>query len=77
MRIEEVKSPVITLMQTMEILRGEGYEISPGKLKAGICQGVYPFGEIIDRMEGLTKEDIYTVYTVKLRKWLEERRVVG
>lgn len=75
MRIEEVKTPVVTLKQTMDILRAEGYEISPGKLKAGICQGVYPFGEIIDSMEGLTKEDIYTVYTVQLRKWLDERRV--
>ena len=45
------------------------------KLKAGIFGGVYPFGEVIDRVEGLTKNDCYTVYTAFLQKWIEERRV--
>ena len=45
------------------------------KLNAGIFGGVYPFGEVIDRVEGLTKNDCYTVYTAFLQKWIEERRV--
>lgn len=49
--------------------------MSVDKLKAGIFGGVYPFGEVIDRVEGLTKNDCYTVYTAFLQKWIEERRV--
>lgn len=75
MTIDQVQTPTITLVKTMDILREEGYEISPDKLKAGICQGVYPWGDVISRTEGLNKNDIYVVYTMLLKKWLEKRRV--
>ena len=75
MRIEDVKKPTVTLAEACEILRCEGYGISRDRLKAGIYGGVYPFGEVVDRTEGLTKNDVYTVYTAFLRKWIEERRV--
>ena len=75
MRIEEVKAPEMTVAQACEILRCEGFSISSGRMMAGIYQGVYPFGEVVDRTEGLTKNDVYTVYTAFLRKWIEERRV--
>lgn len=75
MTIDQVQTPTITMVKTMDILREEGYEISPDKLKAGICQGVYPWGDVISRTEGLNKNDIYVVYTMLLKKWLEKRRV--
>lgn len=75
MRIEDVKTPTLPLADACEILRCEGYRMSVDKLKAGIFGGVYPFGEVIDRVEGLTKNDCYTVYTAFLQKWIEERRV--
>lgn len=74
-RIEEVKSPTMTVPQACKILRCEGYSISNNRMMAGIYQGVYPFGEVVDRMEGLMKTDKYTVYTALLKKWIEERRV--
>lgn len=75
MRIEDVRTPTLPLADACEILRCEGYRMSVDKLKAGIFGGVYPFGEVIDRVEGLTKNDCYTVYTAFLQKWIEERRV--
>ena len=44
-------------------------------MMAGIYQGVYPFGEVVDRADGMLKKDKYTVYTAFLKKWIEERRV--
>ena len=75
MRIEEVKAPEMTVAQACEILRCEGFSISSGRMMAGIYQGVYPFGEVVDRADGMLKKDKYPVYTAFLKKWIEERRV--
>lgn len=74
MRIEDVQSPCVSLMDAAEIMREAGFRVSVHKLKAGICQGVYPFGECVERAPGLTKNDVYTIYTAGLADWLEQHR---
>ncbi len=56
--------------QATEVLRKEGMRISPGKIRLGVEQGVYPFGDCV-RME---KSSECTIYTSLLRKWIAERQ---
>lgn len=56
--------------QAAEVLRAEGMRISPGKIRLGVEQGVYPFGDSV-RME---KGPECTIYTSLLERWIAERQ---
>ena len=67
--------PEMGIRKAAERLRIAGFAMSEAKLKRGIATGVYPFGDYIPRDGDLLKNDCYTVYTVQLENWIEERKV--
>lgn len=60
---------ILTIKQTVEILREHGMDISAPHLRAGLECGAYPFGVCI-RME---KHPAFEVYKPLLMRWIEER----
>lgn len=72
MKIEEVSAPCMSVADAVEVLREAGLPMSVNRMRAGICQGVYPFGECVERGTYL-KNDCYTVYTALLREWMRLR----
>ena len=74
--MEEMKKelpPQITVETAATILRKNGFKMSVDKLRAGLVQGIYPFGDVVQRHDGMLKNDCYDVYTVLLEKWIKER----
>ena len=59
----------LTLQQTAVRFRLAGIATSPNKIRAGIEQGVYPFGICID----LGKSKVYEIYTAQVEAWIKER----
>ena len=59
---------IISIKDTVEILRSHGMSISDAHLRAGIECGAYPFGVCIPM-----KQNTYEVYKPLLMKWIEER----
>ncbi len=57
----------MTTQETVKDLRSHGFPIGVPKLKAGIEQGVFPFGKMI-QMEN--KE--YLIYRRLYEQWLKE-----
>lgn len=51
--------------------REHGYIVSEGRLRAGLEQGVYPFGNAVK----MDKQCTYEIYTALLDKWIAERTV--
>ena len=50
-------------------LRAAGIRTSPSKIRAGIIQRVYPFGEAVKM-----KNYEFTIYEKQLDKYIEERK---
>lgn len=71
--MSKVLGPQITVDDAVKILRQNGFKTSVDKLRAGLVQGIYPFGDVVQRCDGLIKNDCYDVYTLQLKKWIEER----
>lgn len=61
------KVRTLTAQETVRDLRSHGFPIGIPKLKAGIEQGVFPFGTMI-QMEN--KE--YLIYRTLYEQWLKE-----
>lgn len=61
------KVRTLTTQETVRDLRSHGFPIGIPKLKAGIEQGVFPFGRVI-QMEN--KE--YLIYRSLYEQWLKE-----
>lgn len=60
---------VLTINETVEILRAHGMKISPPHLRAGIECGAYTFGVCV-----LTDvRPTYEIYKPLLMKWIAER----
>lgn len=59
----------MTVEQTVEALREFGMRINAEKLRNGIRQGVYPFGDCV-RME---KQDSFDIYAELFKSWAAER----
>ena len=58
---------IISIKDTVEILRSHGMSISDAHLRAGIECGAYPFGVCIPM-----KQNTYEVYKPLLLRWIEE-----
>ena len=65
---ENVKIETMTVAECVQALQKMGVKTSPLKLRAGISQGVYPFGVCIDM-----KEREFEIYSSLFYKWVEER----
>ena len=63
---------IISIKDTVEILREHGMSISDAHLRAGIECGAYPFGVCIPM-----KQNTYEVYKPLLLKWIEERSIIN
>lgn len=63
---------IISIKDTVEILRSHGMNISDAHLRAGIECGAYPFGVCIPM-----KQNTYEVYKPLLLKWIEERSIIN
>ncbi len=55
--------------QAAAVLRGMGMNTSPEKIRNGIQQGVYPFGDAVV----MEKQTICTIYRKQLMDWARER----
>lgn len=60
---------ILTIDETVEILRNNGMKISPPHLRAGIECGAYPFGVCVK----MGKRPSYEVFKPLLMKWIAER----
>lgn len=58
----------ITVDEAAKRLQEAGMKISGQRLRAGIIQGVYPWGEHVKM-----KMDEFTVYEKLFEKWMAER----
>lgn len=63
---------IISIKDTVEILRSHGMSISDAHLRAGIECGAYPFGVCIPM-----KQNTYEIYKPLLMKWIEERSIIN
>ena len=61
----------MTPQAAVEVMRDAGISTSPETVRAGIKQGVFPFGDYIQ----VEKSPVYIIYKRKLEEWLEERSV--
>ena len=61
----------MTPQAAVEVMRDAGISTSPETVRAGIKQGVFPFGDYIQA----EKSPVYIIYKRKLEEWLEERVV--
>lgn len=61
---------VLTIAETLDILRSYGMKISQDTLEEGIKQGAYDFGVCIQ----LTR-CVFQVYEAQLIRWISERCV--
>lgn len=61
---------VLTAAEATERLRAAGLRISPETLRAGIQQGVFPFGDCV--MEG-GKVKWCCAYSNLMESWIKER----
>lgn len=60
---------VLTINETVEILREHGMKISPPHLRAGIECGAYPFGVCVK----MDKHPAYEIFKPLLMQWIAER----
>lgn len=61
---------VIKPEQAAEILKQHGYtSANPEKIRYGLVQGVFPFGQAIQ----MDKNTVYDIYYSLLMKWIKER----
>jgi hypothetical protein len=60
---------IISIKDTVEILRSHGMSISDAHLRAGIECGAYPFGVCIPMM----KQKAFEIYKPLLLNWIDER----
>lgn len=58
----------LTPEQAAQILRDIGIKTSAMKIRAGISQGVYPFGECVQMVQNEC-----TIYKKLLEQWISER----
>ncbi len=66
--MEHKKIETLTIKQAVDELRELGMNITPDRLRAGINQGVFPFGICIQM-----KNFEFEIYRVPFEKWIAER----
>lgn len=60
----------IHVNEAVEILKANGFKVTVDRLRMGLIQRVYPFGDAVEMPGG---SYCYAVYTTLLKKWIEER----
>lgn len=60
---------ILTIKQTVDILREHGMNIIAPHLRAGLECGAYPFGVCIQ----MEKHTAFEVYKPLMMRWIEER----
>ncbi len=60
----------MTVLETVRDLRSHGFSIGVPKLKAGIEQGAFPFGDMI-----CMEHHEYIIYRALYQQWLKEHSV--
>lgn len=65
----EIKSLTLSPAAAAKILNEEGFPISAEKIRFGLQQGVYPFGDAVK----MASEYSYAVYSALLTRWIAER----
>ncbi len=68
---ERVVIETMTVQEVCDTLRDMGVKTTPIKIRAGIAQGVYPFGIRI-QMENQEFE----IYRALFEKWVDERATI-
>lgn len=58
----------MTILEAVDALRERGIKTSQEKVRQGIRQGVYPWGDCVE-----LKSPDYTVYAKLLEEWLDRR----
>ena len=58
----------MTVQEVCDELRDMGVKTTPVKIRAGIAQGVYPFGVCIQMAH-----QEFEIYRVLFEKWVDER----
>lgn len=66
--MEPVKLETMTVVQVVNELRALGVKTTPNKIRAGIIQGVYPFGVRIE-MEG----NEFEIYRTQFEQWKADK----
>ena len=66
--MEQQKLETLSISQAVNELRALGVKTSPNKIRAGIIQGVYPFGICIQM-----DNNEFEIYRVQFDKWVAER----
>ncbi len=59
----------LSVMETVEILKKHGFQVSPVHLRAGIECGAYPFGNAVR----MAKSCSFEIFKPLLMKWIDER----
>ena len=67
-----MKIETISVAEATERLRALGVKISSPTLRAGLQQGVYPFGVCI-QPEDEDGHPVYQIFVRLLDQWIEER----
>ena len=66
--MDQSKIETLTVKEAVDELRMLGMSITPDRLRAGINQGVFPFGICIKM-----KDYEFEIYRVPFEKWKSER----
>ena len=66
--MDQPRIETLTVKEAVEELRMLGMSITPDRLRAGINQGVFPFGICIKM-----KDYEFEIYRVPFEKWKSER----
>lgn len=65
-----IKNPTMTAAEATARMRDAGFRISVPSLIAGIEQGKYPFGIVINMQKRVVE-----IYTLDLERWLRSKTV--
>lgn len=59
----------LTVKNACKLLSEYGMDITPERLRFGLQQGVFPFGDAVK----MAHDWSFCIYERKLREWIEER----
>lgn len=66
--VKEMKIRVLTIAEACQVLAEYGMSISPERMRFGLQQNVFPFGDAVKMQKWE-----YAVYEKKLLEWIAER----
>lgn len=66
--MESIQLETMTVVQVVDELRALGVKTTPNKIRAGIIQGVYPFGVCIEM-----ENNEFEIYRTKFDEWKSDK----